>query len=145
MKAYRFSLDAVLRVRTLQERIAREQLMVAQRKLRQAQGRCTALQASMDGLALPTEPTRMGTIHWIGEQAGRLSEEVVAIRELSAAAATALEDASRVWHDARKRMGTLERLDSEGMARWKDAAAREEVAELDDLASTRHGLRVVRA
>jgi len=145
MKAFRFPLDAVLRIRSLEERIAREKLIVAQRDLRRAQSRYAELDAALTGLCLPTAPTRMSTIHWMSEQAGRLSEEVRVIRELVASTASALDEASRSWHHARKRVGTLERLHSEGLARWKDAAARHEVAELDDLASVRHGLIGVRA
>lgn len=145
MKAYRFSLDAVLRIRALEERIARERLVVAQRNLRRAQTLCAEREAAMAGLALPTEPTRMGTVHWVADQAERLSEEVRVSRELLIVATFTRDEASRAWHLARKRVGALEKLNSEGLARWKDAAGRYEVAELDDLANRRHGLRGVRA
>lgn len=145
MKAYRFSLDTVMRIRALEERIAREHLMTAQRALRHAQGLCATVEASLAALEVPTGPTTMGSVHWIADQAGRLSDEVRASREVVVAAASTREEASRSWHLARKRLGTLERLDSEGFARWKDEAQRHEVAELDDLANVRHGLVGVRS
>lgn len=144
MKAYRFSLEAVMRIRSLEERIAREHLMVAQRELRYAQGECAELERAMDALTFPSQAISMGTVHWFADQATRLAEEVRASQEAVSAATSKRDEASRAWHRARKRVGALERLDLEGLVRWKDSAARYEVAELDDIANVRHGLSGVR-
>ena len=52
-------------------------------------------------------------------------------------------EAGRAWNVATKRSGVLERLDAQGLARWRDEALRHEAAELDDLTNARHGLSVV--
>lgn len=144
MKVYHFSLGTVMRIRALEERLAREHLMLAQRDLRRAQGIYQGAEASLAALAVPTGPTTVGQIRWIGDQAARLFEEVRVSREAMVAAASVREEASHSWHMTRKRLGTLERLDSQGLARWQDEVRRQEVAELDDLANTRHGLVGVR-
>lgn len=144
MKVYHFSLGTVMRIRALEERLAREHLMLAQRELRRAQGVYQDNSASLAALAVPTGVTTMGQVRWIGDQAGRIFEEVQMSREAMVAAASTREEASRSWHVARKRLGTLERLNVQGLARWKDEVRRQEVAELDDLANTRHGLIGVR-
>lgn len=145
MKVYRFSLGTVMRIRALEERIARERVVVAQRDLRHAQVLCAAVEASLAALEAPIGLTTISEVHWIADQAARLSEEVRANREVVAAAASVREEASRSWHLARKRLATLERLDSEGRARWKNEVQRHEVAELDDLSNARHGLAGVRS
>jgi len=140
MKVYRFSLETVMRIRALEERLAREHLMLAQRNLRHAHGVFEAAQASLAALTVPTGPTTMGDLCWIGDQADRLAEEVRICHEVVAAAESAREGFSQAWHLARKRLGALERLNVEGLARWKDESQRQEVAELDDVANVRHGL-----
>jgi len=140
VKAYRFSLDTVMRIRALEERLVRERLILAQRDLRQAQVVYGQAEASLAALAVPTGPTTMDKVCWIGDQATRLSDEVRVSREALVAAASTRDEVSYLWHVTRKRLGTLERLDSEGRARWKGEVQRQEVAELDDMANARHGL-----
>jgi len=140
VKAYRFSLDTVMRIRALEERLVRERLILVQRDLRLAQDAYRQAEASLEALAAPTGQTTMDKICWIGDQATRLSEEVRVSGEELVAAASTHDEVSHLWHETRKRLGTLERLDSEGRAQWKREIQRHEVAELDDLANARHGL-----
>ena len=139
MKVYRFSLEIVMRIRVIEERLAREKLVSAQHDLRRARDAYVAAETAIATLATPTGPTTVGEIRWIGEQADRLADEVRVRRQVVVAAASSRDEARDSWHTARKNLGTLERLDAHGLARWKNEAAHEEVAELDDLANTRHG------
>lgn len=139
MKVYRFSLETVMRIRALEERLVRERLMVAQRDLRLAQVVYRQAKDSLEALAAPTGQTTMDTICWVGDQATRLSEEVRVRGEELVVAASIHGEVSHQWHVTRKRLGTLERLDSEGRTRWKREIQRQAVAELDDMANARHG------
>lgn len=138
MKIYRFSLEIVMRIRAIEERLARDKLVAAQRDLRRARDAYVAAENAMTALAPPSGPTTVGEVRWIGEQADRLAHEVRVHRQVLVAAALTRDEARDSWHTARKSLGTLERLDSQGLARWKNEAGREEVAEMDDLANTRH-------
>jgi flagellar export protein FliJ len=139
VKVYRFSLEIVMRIRAIEERLAREKLVTAQRDLRRARGAYVAAETAIATLAAPTGPITVGEVRWIGEQADRLADEVRVRRQVVVAAASTRDEARDSWHAARKSLGTLERLDLQGLARWKNEVAREEVSEMDDLANTRHG------
>jgi len=140
MRAYRFPLATVARIRALEERLARERFMVALRDLRRAQDAHKEAAAALAALGAPTGPTTMGEVHWIQSQAERLSEQVQRSREVVVGAVSTRDEASGAWRVALKRSSVLERLDARSLARWRDEVQRGEVAELDDLANARYGL-----
>jgi flagellar export protein FliJ len=145
VKVYRFSLATVLRIRALEERMARERLMLSQRDLRGAQERCRSAQTRLGQLEAPSGPTTINEVRWTGEQASRLADEVRASTAMLLAAASLRDEARESWRAASKRSSALERWDAQGRARWRDAATRAEATELDDLATARHARTGARA
>jgi hypothetical protein len=131
-----------MRIRLLEERLARERLLLASRDLRRARDAFDAVDASLRRLALATGPTSIGHLHWVADQAERLAGQRHDTRTALDEASDAREAASRAWDVARRRAEVLERLRADGVARWRDDLRREETAELDDLATIRHGARV---
>jgi flagellar export protein FliJ len=140
VKAYRFRLATVARIRALEERVAADRFMVAQRDLRRAQGAERAAARDLGLLAGPEELTTMAEVSWIGEQAERLAATLAACRDDVATAAEACTDARRHWDVALRRSEVLQRLHEQGMARWRAESLRHEAAELDDLSNSRHRL-----
>jgi flagellar export protein FliJ len=139
MRAYRFRLASVARVRVLEERVARDRFMAAQRDLRQAEAMERQASAALCALEAPDGATTVADLVWLGEQAERRSESVRTCRERVAAARAGCGEARLAWNEAAKRASVLERLDAEGRAQWRRDVLRDEVAELDDLAQVRHG------
>lgn len=137
MKAYRFSLATVMRIRTLEERLARERLMSIQRDLRSAQDGYRCAQARLAELQIPKSPATINEVRWTAEQAGRLGDELRARAVTVREAASLRDEARQSWQVARKRSSVIERLDEQGRARWREEIMRDEASELDDLASSR--------
>ncbi|HUX03536.1 MAG TPA: flagellar FliJ family protein [Acidimicrobiales bacterium] len=138
MKAYHFSLSTVLRIRALEERLARERLLVAQRALRTAHQEHQALAAKLGELTVPSRLTTIEEIRWVGDQAQRLNEQIRVRHERVVEVSCARDQANAAWTAARKRTGALERLEAQSVARWRHESERSEVAELDDVANARH-------
>lgn len=132
-----------MRIRLLEERLARERLFVASRDLRLARDTLDVVEATLGALALSNEATSIGHLRWVADQADRLAVECHEARGVLADAHDAREAASHAWTDARRRAEVLERLRAAEVARWRDELRREETAELDDLATIRHGSLVV--
>ena len=75
MKAYRFRLDSVLRVRQLQERVAAQQLAVAVRDLHCARDRAARVLADPSKVWLPPRARlTVGAVEWTHAQSDRMSE-----------------------------------------------------------------------
>jgi flagellar export protein FliJ len=138
VRAYRFRLATVARIRALEESVARERLMVAQRDVRLAREAVGAAEAALGALRAPTGLSTMAALTWTGEQADRLAGTVRARRTAMAAAASRCVEARLAWDVASKRSGALERLDAQRFARWRDETARQEATELDDLSHARY-------
>lgn len=138
MKAYRFSLSTVLRIRALEERLARERLLVAQRALRHALEEHRVATARLGGLGASRALTTIEEVRWLGDQAQRLRDEIQLRHEGVLEASRVRDEAGAAWTVARKRAGALERLEVEHQARWRDESQRLEVAELDELGNARH-------
>ena len=139
MKAYRFRLATVARIRALEERVAADRFRVAQRDLRQARDSARAAWNALAALEAPPGVHEMAAFVWLGDQADRLSEQVRVCREKVVEAESACAEARAAWDVAVRRSGVLERLGEQGLARWRSEALREEAAELDDLSLARHG------
>ena len=137
MKAYRFRLDSVLRVRRLQERVAMQQLAEARRALDEAQSESARARRSLEDAAAPVGRLTIGAFEWSHEQSTRLSDASRARAEAAEAAAEAARQADALWGTAKRRTATLERLDERHLALWRRELDRSEAAELDDLATRR--------
>jgi len=137
VKAYRFRLTTVARVRALEARVARDRFMAAQRDVRHAQEALRHAQAALRALAPPDGSVMSSDLVWLGDQAARCAASIARDREGLAAARAAAEAARQAWTEAAKRARVLERLDEEGRVRWRADVLRHEAAELDDLAQVR--------
>jgi flagellar export protein FliJ len=140
MKAYRFRLATVARIRALEERVAADRFRLSLRQLRLAQEVERAAQGALAELQAPTEVATMSDHQWTSDQAERLAASLGLSREAVAAAELSCAEARQGWKVATKRSGVLERLDEDGFARWRDEMMRHEAAELDDLSLARLGL-----
>jgi flagellar export protein FliJ len=139
MRAYRFRLATVARVRSLEERVARDRFMAALRTRRDAEESERDARSALGALEAPQGSMTVADVVWLGDQAERRSASLRACRERLTAARSRCAEARQAWNDAAKRASVLERLDDEGRAQWRRDALRHEVAELDDLAQVRHG------
>ena len=137
MKAYRFRLDSVLRVRRLQERVATQKLAVAVRDLEQARIDSARARRSLEVFAAPVGQLAIGELLWSHAQSSRMSETACEKDEMVDAAAAAAQQANEAWGSARQRTETLERLDERQVALWRIELQRGEAAVLDDLATRR--------
>lgn len=137
MKAYRFRLDSVLRVRQLQERVATQQLAVALRELHCARAELACVRRSLEGLAAPSGRLTIGAVQWTHAQSSRMSEAARQRADIVDAAEEAARQATQAWGSARQRTATLERLDERHLALWRREFDRSEGVVLDELATRR--------
>jgi len=137
VKAYRFRLDSVLRVRQLQERVAAQQLAVAARDLHCARTELACARRSLEGLAAPAGRLTVGAVQWAHAQSGRMSERARKSADEVEAAEEATRQATQTWGSARQRTALLERLDDRHLALWRAELDRSEAVALDDLATGR--------
>ena len=137
MKAYRFRLESVLRVRRLQERAATQQLAQAVRSLHHAQSESARARRSLETAAAPAGRLTIGAIEWAHAQSTRLSETARERAEAVETAAEAAQQANAAWGTAKQRTATLERLDERHVGLWREEMGRREAAVLDDLATRR--------
>jgi flagellar export protein FliJ len=137
VKAYRFRLDSVLRVRRLQERVAAQQLAVAVNALQDARTQYAGARRSLEELAPPTGRVTGDAVEWAHAQSGRLSEATQRRANNVEAAEETARLARHAWGTASRRTATLDRLDERHLALWRSAFDRSEAAVLDDLATRR--------
>ena len=135
MKAYRFRLDSVLRVRRLQEQAATQQLAASVRALHHAKSESARARRSLEDMTAPPAGSRSehsdGHTH---SRPGCLRRRGERAEAVETAAETARE-ANMAWGRARQRTATLERLDERHVALWRKELDRSEAAVLDDLAT----------
>ncbi|MBW4079102.1 MAG: hypothetical protein HIU84_11455 [Acidobacteria bacterium] len=140
MKVYQFRLATVERIRVLEERLAREQLVETLNQLRKAQAANEAAHVALREMASLSGVVSMADIQWLDDQRERLSESLRICSEKVALAQSTSVDARAAWGSATKRASVLTRLDAQGFAAWREAASRDEVAQSDDLATARYRL-----
>jgi flagellar export protein FliJ len=138
VKAYRFRLQSVARVREIQERIARERLMVSIRDLKRARTRENEAEDELASFEPPAGVVSMGDLLWAGDQADRLAESVRSARDSRVAAGVRCDESRAQWNVSVKRLDVLQRLEQQTFETWCDEVAREAGAELDDWANARH-------
>lgn len=132
MKAYRFGLATLVRVREAGERAERQRLAVAVGGLTAARCRAAvALDAYRAGAVPPelAEGDRLAS--WHASQSASAAA-VVAAERGALDAGTAVELARQRWQAARREVRLLERLDERRRREWEAEAARAERSELDD-------------
>ena len=137
MRAYRFRLESVLRVRQLQERAAAQRLAVAVRDLQRARAELAHARRCLADLPAPSGRLAGGDVEWVHAQSGRMSERVRRSADEAEAAEAAARQATETWGTARQRTATLERLDERHLALWRAELDRSEAVALDDLATGR--------
>jgi flagellar FliJ protein len=137
VRAYRFRLAGVARVRAVQERVAAQQLAVANRDLHHAREarRCAAV--ALDRLAWPAGPTTPAALQWTADQSDRLASTLRRRTDEAETAEVIAGDAARAWTSARQRGAALERLEVRQRAEWRAEADRLEAGELDELTLAR--------
>jgi flagellar FliJ protein len=137
VKAYRFRLDSVLRVRQLQERAAAQRLALAVRELQCARAELASARRALAGLAAPEGRLSAGTVQWTQAQSDRMSEGARRRADEVETAEELARLATQDWGTARQRMATLERLDERHLALWRTEFDRSEGLALDDLTTAR--------
>jgi flagellar export protein FliJ len=137
VKAYRFRLDSVLRVRQLQERAAAQRLAAAVRELQCARAELASARRSLAGLAAPAGRLSAGTVQWTQAQSDRMSERARQRADEVDTAEELARQATQAWGTAQQRMATLERLDERHLAMWRTEFDRSEGLALDDLTTAR--------
>ena len=137
MRAYRFRLESVLRVRHLQERAAAQRLALAVRELQCARTELARARRCLADLNAPAGRLTVGAVEWAHAQSDRMSESVRASADEVEAAEEMARQATQAWGSARQRTATLERLDERHLALWRTEFDRSEAVARDDLTTAR--------
>lgn len=137
MRAFRFRLETVVRVREHQERVAAERLALAARDLRLAQARRDETRTAARTLTLPEGRSSMAAVLWTQDQSARMAELVRRDDTAVAKAEVRTDEARRAWVEAERRCRSLRRLEQRKRERWQYDADRAVAAELDDMATAR--------
>jgi flagellar protein FliJ len=137
VKAYRFRLESVLRVRQVQERAAAQQLALAVRDLHCARAELARARRTLHGLTAPSGRLTVGAVQWAHAQSDRLAERARQRAEEMEAAEELARQATQAWGTARQRTATLERLDERHLESWRTELQRSEAVTLDDLTTAR--------
>ena len=139
MRKYRFRLEPVLRVRTMQEDLARAALAQANHRVVSAEAVVAARLSHYSSMALANGVRSQSEF-----MRTRFSHEMAArsVREAEAARRQAEEEAAarrEAWTEAAKEVQVLERLDERRRAEHALEAARQADAEVDDIVVGRFG------
>jgi flagellar protein FliJ len=137
VRAFRFRLESVARVREHQERAAASALALATRELREAQVRCADIRAATRQLTFPEGRAQMAALLWVHDQSARLGELLRRREAERAQAQTRADEARTAWVDAERRCRALRRLEARQRERWQLDYDRAQAAELDDMATVR--------
>ena len=138
MKRYQFRLAPLLRLRRAEEESAREGLRAANDELRRRiavrDGRAERYRAIAAGPLATSAEALLAE-----RQGGELAAGAVAsARKAVTTAAADAALAQVAWSGASRRVKILERLDDRRRAEHAAAEARADVAEVDDLTTSRH-------
>jgi flagellar protein FliJ len=137
MKRYRFRLESVLRVRRIQEDVARGELARATLALRTAEAALEAGREHLDRLS--HEPSPIGPEAWQARRRILLSaaDEVEQLVHGMTAAASERDARQAALAEARSRVRALERLDERRRAQHDLEAARLDERTVDELVTAR--------
>lgn len=139
MKRYRFRLEAVLRVRRMQEDAARGELLAANATTRTQERQLAERSEAYEKSLKPSEI--QACADFLFEQSRRSSfaaavlEQRGRVREAHAQAALARD----AWSQAAARVGALERLDDRQRIEHRTELQKEDQLTTDELVVSRHG------
>jgi flagellar export protein FliJ len=139
MRKYRFQLEPVLRVRTVQEDLARAALAQANHRVVNADAVLAARASRYSSMAMASG--MRGTTQFLSD---RFVHEMAArsVRDAEAARRQAEQEAAErreAWSQAAKEVSVLERLDERRRAEHALESARQADAEVDDIVVSRFG------
>ncbi len=143
MRVYSFRLSNVARIRAVEERIAKAQLVAAMKELRIAQDLERSARDALEALQSPCGLISMAEIQWSLDQASRQSSLIGHIAERISKEAARCAERKHEWSEASKRSEVLSKLEAKAFAKWRDEATQEEAAEMDDLTNARYVLGVL--
>lgn len=141
MKKFRFRLDPVLRVRRLQEDLARGELLRANRDLAVATGELAGRNESYGQAPRPTGVQSSDTFHRTWFRLDAAARAVLAAEAARQARQEAADLCRDEWTAASQRVSALERLEERAHDEWAVEIRRGEDRLADDLVVSRHKLR----
>jgi flagellar export protein FliJ len=143
MKPFRFRLDRVLRVREVEEEIARAAWLTVESAAQAAEHRADALAedraAAFAALASDMAERSLPPAETLLRHASldRLAGSVGAERERALTLRQQADQAREPWQDRRREVLGLSRLRDAAKSRHSATVLAEEIAEMDEVASTR--------
>lgn len=137
MKHYQFRAAKVLRIRRLQDDIARAAVADARRQEAAAQAGVDASQQRYAELTVVAPAQSPAAFLMAREQAGHRASAVVLARQRRQSATEATATALDSWHDAHRRVQGLERLEERGRADHHIEVRRDEDAQVDEIVIAR--------
>jgi flagellar protein FliJ len=137
MKRYEFRAEKVLRVRRLQEDLARAGVAAARHAEQTADATLAASQQRYAQLSVPSAPLTPAGFLAAREQAGYRATAVTNAEHQRRAAAAATADALTGWHEAHRKVDGLERLDARRRDEYAIEAGRAQDAVVDELVVSR--------
>ena len=135
MRRYRFRLEAVLRVRRLEEDAARARLLDANRALAEARAGRDRAAAHYHALPAGLGPCSTEDLRRSRQRAELAAATLAARQGAVERAAVDVECARQLWTAAVSRVRVLERLDERRREEHRLAGEREETRFLDDIGS----------
>jgi len=134
---YRFRLEVVLRLRRAEEERAKEALMTANRRLRQALAARDVATDRYRALSVTLGPLSRATLDAERARASLAAESQHLAQRAVASAAAAAALAQIEWTRAAREVAVLERLDARRQAEHAELVQREEAAVIDDIVALR--------
>jgi flagellar export protein FliJ len=138
LKRFRFRLEQVLRVRRLQEDIARGALMHASREARTAADAVNARVAEYTTAARPGGTQSYDTFNRMQSRLDNAAGAITIARAGYRQALDVVQDRRAEWAAARQRVAALERLEERRREEHAVEARRAEDRLVDDLVVARH-------
>jgi len=138
LKRFRFRLEQVLRVRRIQEELARAALISANNAAREAAGTVNARVADYEAAARPGGAQSYEEFNRTQTRLDNAARAITLARAAYRQALDVVEDRKRDWSGARQRVAALERLESRRRDEHAIELRREEDRLVDDLVVARH-------
>jgi flagellar FliJ protein len=138
LKRFRFRLEQVLRVRRLQEDLARAALQHAHRDARTAADAVNARIEAYGAAARPEGTQTYDTFNQMQSHLDHAAGAITVARGIYAHAVAAVDERRAEWAAARQRVAALERLEERRRDEYAIEARRAEDRLVDDLVVARH-------
>lgn len=140
MRRYRFRLETVLRVRSLEEEGARVRLLEANGAVTRARSGRDEAAGRYSGLPVFSGPCSVQDFRG-SRRREEMAAATLAARQFALEQAGEMAEEARLgWMAARGRVRVLERLDERRRAEHGLEVGRDEGRFLDDIGTTRHGM-----